>query len=267
MPFIEIFEQFVRESDRSSWRQINGNRREMLRIGITSGLPFEADAFTVLYKEYKGDFWLDSDPSRWYALAIASGNSSAINAWETHFKIAPYLLMGKRLAPGTDFLWNGHLVRVTSITAARIIACGQQGTAERRYQITHEDIAARNKSIRGFIKERSATWHELLAAMREKESGEVALIPHQVVASHVGDVVTRSLPDNDIFKVSYCIQGGFTVRYFRKNFITEDMLSESVDSWFSDRDGIVARLAHQYTVELVQRRLVKASGNMQAVAA
>lgn len=267
MPFIEMFEKFVRESDTSSWRKINGNRQEMLSLCIKSGIPFEVDAFTVLYNKYKGGFWLSSDPSCWYAHAISSGNSSAIKAWETHFKVAPYLLMGKRLAPGTDFVWNGHLVRVTSITADRIIACGQQGTAERRYQITHEEIAARNKSIRDFIKERSATWHERLAALREKETSEVGLIPHQAVAYYVEGVITKSLPVNDMFKVSYCIQGGFTVRDFNKNFATEEIISEAVDRWFSDRVGIVARLAQEHTAKLVQQRLAHANRHIQLLAA
>lgn len=260
MPFIEMFEQFVRESDDSSWRKINGNRYDMLRLCIESGIPFEINDFSKLYHKYKGDFWMGSEPSGLYALAISSGNSLAVKAWETHFKIEPYLLMGKRLAPGIDFIWNGHMVRVTSITAERIIACGQQGTEDRRYRITHEDIVVRSKSIRGFIKERTATWYEMLVALREKESSEVAIIPHLEVRDYVRDFITETMQDNDMFKVSYAIDCGFSVHAFSKNFSTEDAIAAAVDCWFSGRDGVIARLAHDHTVELVQKRLVKASG-------
>jgi len=257
--FLQLFDQFVRHSSHASWRQINKNRQDFLGLGIRSMIVFELDTFTRLCNEYKGGFWLGADPATWYALAVQSKNLSASKAWEHHFQVEPFILHKQRLAPGQDMIWQGHLVKITSITAERLIACDKdKAHANRRYVITHADLQVRNKEIADFLKTKVPEWQAKLDARRIDMDVECQAIVVDKVRWHVEALVQQIFKQPA--KVTFHPVRGFEcAKWPSRGSATESDLDRRFAEHLAYTDGLVSREARDYTARLIEERLQKAA--------
>ena len=88
-----------------------------------------------------------------HAAGVRTGNDSFVQEFERHFGWTPLIVdraNGRdrdRLCLNSRFVWNGELVKVTSISSDSAIACSysDDGKIRKRYTITRESILAERK--------------------------------------------------------------------------------------------------------------------------
>ncbi len=168
-----------------SWDRVNWAMQEALTLAIVRGFRFDADDWAAM-EPFRPWCWRDTEYC--YSLAVAGGyydnrahgiNMPACLAIEKDLGRKPFLLqtdrMGHdktrtRICVGVQFVWSGpkdkkdSAVKVTSFAKDQqsFIACSYKPVAdagdycrekiERRYRITHDDIAAYHQRLRDFLK-------------------------------------------------------------------------------------------------------------------
>lgn len=113
-----------------SHRQKNASMSRALSLATESMMKFEPGDIRAIYAEFRAGYWMGEVEGR-YAAAVECGNTSAAEAWETHFKRPAWLWPEKtakaeRLHVGSKITWRGLDLKVTSFAAdgSSLIACG-----------------------------------------------------------------------------------------------------------------------------------------------
>lgn len=134
-----------------SWLLVNSTMHAALNLAIEGGMSFNEGDFGEIYDRMRGRFWFHEGEG-FYAAAVAAGNIQACRSYETWAGRKPFLWEGKRLYIGSDLLWEGQAVRVTSFGDGSLIACaydrdvnGYGRKVARRFTITHEELARAEK--------------------------------------------------------------------------------------------------------------------------
>jgi hypothetical protein len=171
-----------------TWRAINDSMQHALRLAIESGMQFGPDDFAEIDRDFSAGYWLGIEMAYARACDGPHGpNASAYQAIEKRLGRKPFIVhssaKGKRWDPdsppgpkvrlrvGTRFDWHINLkdrvvVEVTSFNDEEksLIACSYKEAEpdkcgerkiDRRFRITHEDIAAYHAAIREFRKSRT----------------------------------------------------------------------------------------------------------------
>lgn len=139
-----------------SYRRLNDALRKVLDAAIEGALPFQLTDFEQIYGDFCGGHWFGSPRGeRFYGIAVEAGNISACRSIESMLQRKPFIWQKKRLACGSSFLWSGEKITetvwVTSLDDTQIVACAydgarHRGKVKRRYNITHKQLRAANKS-------------------------------------------------------------------------------------------------------------------------
>jgi hypothetical protein len=142
-------------------------------------MRFDENDIQYLSAHARMHYWLCYEEGT-YALACGgesgSYNLSAAIAFEKYFGRVPWLWAEKtktpeRLAIGSQFTWQGHLVSVTSFNDGKksLIACTvqheEQTVSGRRFRITHDELMAKRKEyddLRSVFEKRISAARELL---------------------------------------------------------------------------------------------------------
>ena len=161
-----------------SWQRMNGTMRQALMLAVESGMRFGIDDIRVIYKEYRGGYWM-GDLEGFYRQAGFYRNPSAWQAFEAYQKRKPFLWKPAvvksyldrghgqdanppRLVVGAEFEWKGEKVNVTSFHDGDdpyLTACSREKVGgyescekcgrissyprdvfKRRHKITHLDL-------------------------------------------------------------------------------------------------------------------------------
>jgi hypothetical protein len=169
-----------------SWRRLNDAMQTALALAITSGMDFDVEDFHRITTEFNANYWMHIEGA--YARACGEWrsdhgpNPSAIAAIENYLSRKPFLVARHptpnapkdRLCVGKRFQWHENMtkqvdVEVTSFAAgsASLTACSYKerdaaSTAyerkiDRRYTITHDDLATYHKAIRDHAKAQAQT--------------------------------------------------------------------------------------------------------------
>jgi hypothetical protein len=172
------------EATGHSWLRLNQAMRDGLMLAVSMGLLFYEDDFAVMSDRFRFGYWCGESLEDFYRLAIAFNNRSSWKAYETYMSREPFVWPNTfeggyggggssthnstRLVVGSKFVWQKHIVTVTSIndkegyvTACQYRTtngktcrgCGHfkewpKRTISRRFKITHEDLKAAKKAMR-----------------------------------------------------------------------------------------------------------------------
>lgn len=171
-----------------SWARVNGAMQDALRLAITCGMKFDPEDFARFAKDFNSGYWI-GDGEHYYALACGrdgTANPSAYQAYEHWRGRKPFLVHESasrygygvangpapkiRLCVGARFDWHVKLktkvkVKVTSFKddgpKPHVVACSYKPKDEdkygetkidKRFTITHDDIAAYHAAIRDAAK-------------------------------------------------------------------------------------------------------------------
>lgn len=169
----------------NSWRRLNGAMQDALKLAIEHGMRFNEDDFAYVNEHFRPGYWLNWEGA--YSRAVAGphgANPSAIKALEKQLSRKAFIVHETaslkapkiRLHEGQRFEWHIDLkskvhVTVTSFTKLKdgtqaVIACSYKtreydkktgyviGTEkiEKRFTITHADIAEYHTAIRAAAK-------------------------------------------------------------------------------------------------------------------
>ena len=153
-----------------SYRRLNAAMQDALRLAITSGMEFATDDFILMAHRFRADYWLDGE--RFYSLAVAVGNISACQSYESMKSRPPFMAdhvdsLGDdfthrkrgRLAVGCRFPWDGQYPEVTSFAddGTYLTACvypPEARTVDRKvvrryYKITRQMLQAARRTTKG----------------------------------------------------------------------------------------------------------------------
>lgn len=172
-PALTLLRHVWKNIDYRSHALANDAMQRALSLAIESGMEFGVDDFAAIKAEFRPQYWLNMESaySRACAADRAHGeNTSAYKAIEKHLGRKPFLVVPNahaaskiRLCEGRRFDWHIDLkqrIRVTVTSFAddqsAVIACSYKvpndGSYERkidrRFRITHDDIAGYHKAIR-----------------------------------------------------------------------------------------------------------------------
>ncbi len=144
------------EATDRSYTRLNDGMRTALNVAITTGMPFAANDVKDAYESFSGSYWLDWENV--YSIAAKVGNLSACKSVESWKNRPPFIYDGKRLAVGSEFVWAGAKVTVTSFGTQAvagsimdaIIACSHKVVDHtkkvvKRYTLTVSDLKAQEK--------------------------------------------------------------------------------------------------------------------------
>lgn len=208
-----------------------------VKLAIEGQMRFDPDDFQQLYDELRiltGGEYL-------YSLTVASGNTSAIKAFEKYTGRTPFFWSdhnGKpqRLVQGSFFQWEGYQVKVTSFkdreTPPILIACHQEnvtdeagqivGTNTRKvFRISHADIERREELV-ARIGEVRLQLYELL-----KERGlERGTFPCLKLRSIHEEGAEREFEENLPFMCETCAEKAWGEKYkdFRYHYHVPDIV-------------------------------------------
>lgn len=162
-----------------SWDRINRSMDASLMLAIDSGQQFDVDDFLDICNDFLGGYWGQYGTDEWeryYHLAITTGNMSAAQSFEAWKGRQPFIVDGpshrpqtrNRVAIGTRFQWQWHLVTVTSFSADGIVACSYHDRKpgeysdkiKHRFRISRSGIIADRKDR----KERDSLYEGLQVA-------------------------------------------------------------------------------------------------------
>ena len=176
-PAIELLDLIWRKSQKGkfdSYRILNGSMKDALRLTIYSGMEFYPRDFNYISDHFRFGYWGGADnggfAESFYTIAVYYSNISACKAFEFWKKRKPYITNGVilhwnyssschkrgRLAVGSEFVWQGEKVAVTSFSedGKNLVACSytpyefEKGYAsgghkpKHIYKITHKDFRA-----------------------------------------------------------------------------------------------------------------------------
>jgi hypothetical protein len=145
------------EATAHSWRTVNNTMYEALKLAITGGMSFAVGDVAEIYRSMRGSYWFGESGEGLYSIACDAGNLQASQSFEAWRGRKPFMWEGKRLSVGSQFVWEGLLVRVTSFQddAGALTACSykpntegvrwHRGAIDRRFSITREALAKAEK--------------------------------------------------------------------------------------------------------------------------
>lgn len=117
----------------ASWRRLNGALQSVLGAAITAGLSFEIDDFKAIRSEMKGGYWMGNSCGSetgegYYSLAVEVNHVPACLSFEKMVGRPPALWpeqvkTPQRLCIGSQFTWEGLIVKVTNLKKDHLIAC------------------------------------------------------------------------------------------------------------------------------------------------
>lgn len=112
-----------------SWARFNPHLRQTLHSAIVMEMHFEPDDFATIAAKFRGGYWMTDDPCRTFYDECIQWNPSALKAFERYWGIEkPFLWeieRGKvqRLSIGSEFVWKGVKVKVTTLRGDTLVAC------------------------------------------------------------------------------------------------------------------------------------------------
>lgn len=161
-----------------AWNRVNHSMREAVRLAINAGLIFAPEDFGRFRGEFRSEYWDgETGGEGFYTLAVATGNLSAAQSFETWKGRAPFIAddvrpasygyatragnrQRERLAVDFSFAWKGEQPFVTSFVrgGAYLTACTYKdnnrydGKVVRRFKITVADIQAERARGKLFVR-------------------------------------------------------------------------------------------------------------------
>lgn len=177
---------------KGSWRRLNDAMGQAARLAVVGGFGFNPDDFKRFAKDFNSGYWI-GDGEQLYALACGSrseahgGNPSAVQAFEAWKGRKPFTVLESaradakkvRLHVGCQFGWHVDLrqrvnVKVTSFNdkTGTLVACSyksvkvegerwERSEVDRKFRISHDDIAEYHKAVRDAAKKPAADASEV----------------------------------------------------------------------------------------------------------
>lgn len=166
-----------------SWRRLNASMQTALRLAIEGQFEFAEGDFRAIYERFNAGYWIGQNIETYYSLACDGPhgpNPTATKALEKTLGRKPFIVQRSagdprklRLHVGSTFDWHEDMkkrvfVEVTSFRKPEdadphVVACSyrrekdangyEQRKVDKRYKITHADIAAYHKAIRDHAKQ------------------------------------------------------------------------------------------------------------------
>jgi len=169
-PAMRMLATVWRHNRLHSYGKLNRTMQTALRLAITADMPFGIDDFSQYNHRFGFEHWGGSPPERWYSLAAETRNRSAARSYAKWFGRPPFIydrvlgesevLIRRRLAVRTEFVWEGDVWRVTGFAkdGQSCVACTYHpepnvarivwSRVKRRVKLTVADLRADMKARR-----------------------------------------------------------------------------------------------------------------------
>ena len=85
---------------KDSYGRINRSMNAAVKLAIGSGLKFQRSVFVAIYKDFNGGRWMNDNGEWVYAMAIAVGNNSCVEAYEAFQGREPFIANDPMFAYG-----------------------------------------------------------------------------------------------------------------------------------------------------------------------
>lgn len=160
---------------RDSWQRLNAAMYSAVKLAVRAGLTFAKDDFDHFESSMRMYYWIgQGGVESLYGTAVGQGNTSACQAIEAFLNREPFLFEGVRIHVGHDFVWQGEMVRCTSIDQDSLIACSYRapGKVHRRHTITREEVRACARASRAEKKAAKEAKEQLVREEKEKRRAE-----------------------------------------------------------------------------------------------
>lgn len=170
---------------RRSWRNRNSAMHQALVTAIESGMPFDPDDMLTISREFKAGWWT-GDGEGVYTRACSADSGAnipaaiAIEKWLGRPAVlwAERTKYAERLHVGSEFNWQGHYVKVTSMRADCLIACtykSERGDNDDKYAVGRMTYSfGEHRRIEAFTKMEDGTIMARLSPQALDESSSIA---------------------------------------------------------------------------------------------
>jgi len=142
------FVEMVWENGRDgSWERYNHSLFDALTIAVKMNFEIHEGDFAKIADRMRVSYWLYNE--RIYRTAVEAYNNKACQEIERYLDRPAFRFEKKRLFEGSQFMWDGEYVTVTSIRKDDLTACSYQSggrKVKRRYRLTREQLKGGQKA-------------------------------------------------------------------------------------------------------------------------